>query len=43
MGLIGNGSGCWDTESYQELQVGEVEVEVELIASRGLNDKVVST
>lgn len=39
MGLIGNGSGCWDTESYQELQV----VEVEFIASRGVNDKAVSS
>lgn len=41
MGLIANGSGCWDTESYQELQV--VEVEVEFIASRGVNDKAVSS
>jgi hypothetical protein len=40
-GLIGDGSGCWDTESYQELQVGEVEVEGDLTTSRGLDDKVV--
>jgi len=36
----GDGSGCWDTESYQE---GEVEVEFTTSRSRGLDDKVVSS
>jgi hypothetical protein len=40
MGLVADGSGCWDTESYQELEVGEVEVE--FVIRRGLNDEVVS-